>query len=54
MKHAPIILVISIPFASVLMGAVMLYFAVQKPVDTWQPDHPPLSKTSWQMTEDQP
>ena len=41
MKHATIILLIGIPFASVLMGAVMLYFAVQQPVETSQIDHAP-------------
>ena len=43
MKHATIILLIGIPFASVLMGAVMLYFAVQQPVETSRIDHAPLA-----------
>lgn len=54
MKHGTIILLISIPFAAVLMGAVMLYFAVQKPIGTLQPDSAPLTKTSWQQMEDRP
>jgi hypothetical protein len=54
MKHVPIVLLISIPFTSVLMGAVMLYFALQTPMDTSQVNGTPLTKTSWQATEDQP
>ncbi len=54
MKHVPIMLLISIPLASVLMGAVMLYFALQSPVGTSQLDSAPLTKTSWQQTQDRP
>lgn len=54
MKHVPILLLISIPFTSVLMGAVMLYFALQNPVGTSQLDSAPLTKTSWQTTANRP
>ena len=54
MKHVPIMPLISIPLASVLMGAVMLYFALHSPVGTSQLDSAPLTKTSWQQTEDRP
>ena len=54
MKHVPIMLLISIPLASVLMGAVMLYFALQSPVGTSQLGSAPLAQPEWPQTEDRP
>lgn len=48
-KHLPVILLISIPAAAVLMGAISLYFALQGPGQEIPLLDPPLSKTSWQQ-----
>lgn len=53
MKNPSLLLVIGIPALSLLMSAVMLYFALQAPVRETSGNALPLSKTSWQITDDQ-
>jgi len=50
MKRLTLILVIAIPAAAVLMGAISLYFAVQGPDQEMPLEKAPLNKTSWQKT----
>lgn len=47
MKRLPLILLIAIPAAAVVMGAVSVYLAYQGPSQEIQLDGEPLSKTSW-------
>lgn len=51
MKRLPIILLIAIPAAAVVMGAVSLYFALQGPDQEIPTTQAPLNKTSWQQQE---
>ena len=52
MKRLPVILLIAIPAAAVLMGAVSLYFALQGPDQEIPLLQAPLTKTSWQPAEE--
>ena len=52
MKRLPVILLIAIPAAAVLMGAVSLYLALQGPDQEIPLLQAPLNKTSWQHPED--
>ena len=48
MKNPSVVLLICIPAAAVLMGAALLFFALQTPARSIQTNAVPLSKTSWQ------
>ena len=48
MKRGIIILMLGIPAASLIMGAITLYIAFSTPSQEISVDHAPLSKTSWQ------
>ncbi|MGE0620999.1 MAG: hypothetical protein AB7I04_16080 [Pseudomonadales bacterium] len=52
MKRLPLILIIAIPLAAVLMGAVSLYLALQGPDQEIPLLQAPLTKTSWQQAEE--
>ena len=52
MKRLPLIGLISIPAAAVVMGAISAYFAFQGPDQEIPVTEAPLTKTSWQKTED--
>ena len=47
MKRGIIVLLIAIPAAAVLMGAITAYLAVSTPEAAVEREAPPLSKTSW-------
>jgi hypothetical protein len=47
-RNGMLYLIIGIPGAAVLMGAVALYLAVSQPDPGVRQDGVPLSKTSWQ------
>ena len=49
MKRITLYLVILIPAASVVMGAVNLYFAFSDPDPVVRLQDPPLGKTSWRV-----
>lgn len=53
MKRGVLYLVIGIPLAAVLMGAVTLYVAFSNPDPGVQQDAVPLSKTSWRERQEQ-
>jgi len=46
-KRGMIVLLIAIPAAAVLMGAITAYLAVSTPEAAVEREAPPLSKTSW-------
>ena len=46
-KRGMIVLLIAIPAAAVLMGAITAYLAVSTPESAVDREAPPLSKTSW-------
>jgi hypothetical protein len=46
-KKGMIVLLIAIPAAAVLMGAITAYLAVSIPEAAVEREAPPLSKTSW-------
>jgi len=50
MKRLTLILVIAIPAAAVVMGAISLYLALQGPDQEMPLEKAPLNKTSWQKT----
>lgn len=47
MKRLPLILLIAIPAASVVMGAISLYLATRGPSQEIELRAAPLDKTSW-------
>lgn len=49
MKRLPLYLLMAIPAAAVIMGAVSLYFALQGPDQEIPTTQAPLNKTSWQQ-----
>ena len=51
-NRLPIILLISIPAAAVLMGAISLYFALQGPNQEIPLMDAPLTKTYWKQAAD--
>lgn len=51
MKNPSVVLLICIPAAAILMGATLLFFAVQMPAGDIRTVATPLSKTSWQTAE---
>jgi hypothetical protein len=48
MKNPSVVLLICVPAGAILMGAVLLFFALQTPTRDIQTNAVPLSKTSWQ------
>ncbi len=52
MKRLPVLLLIAIPAAAVIMGAISLYLAFQGPDQEIPLTGAPLNKTSWQNRED--
>ena len=52
MKRLPVILLIGIPAASVVMGAITLYLATRGPSQEIEVHGKPLDKTSWQHAVD--
>ncbi|MGD8829691.1 MAG: hypothetical protein PVF57_03730 [Pseudomonadales bacterium] len=50
-ERLPLLLVLSIPAAAILMGAISLYFAYQGPNPEIQVEKPPLTKTSFRRAE---
>lgn len=50
-KNAALYLIIGIPAAAVLMGAVTLYIAFSNADPGVHIERAPMSKTSWQETE---
>ena len=51
MKRLPVILLIAIPAAAVVMGAITMYLAFEGPDQEIRLDGAPLSKTSWRPAE---
>lgn len=51
MKRLPVILLIAIPAAAIVMGAISLYLAMQGPSQELPVTEAPLSKTSWQQRQ---
>ncbi len=51
-QRLPVILLIAIPAAAVVMSSITAYFAYQGPDQEIQIESAPLSKTSWQSTEE--
>ena len=54
MKRFMIGLVLCIPLASVVLGAVMIYLAVHSPDADIEATDTPLSKTSWRQEQQSP
>ena len=52
MKNRMLLLVAGIPMASILLGLVMLYFAMTGNDSVVSTDETALSKTSWQTRTD--
>ena len=52
MKHGMIYLLIAIPAASLVMGAVTVYLALAHPAEVVEISEAPLSKTSWRGVPD--
>lgn len=52
MKRPIILLIVGLPAAAVLMGAISLYLALQGPDQEIPVGEAPLTKTSWQKTGD--
>jgi len=51
-EHGVLYLLIGIPVASLLMGAITLYVAFTYQDHVVATEHPPLTKTSWQEERD--
>ncbi len=51
-RNPMLALVIGIPLASVIFGALMFYFALTSTDRSIQPEEAPMSKTSWRAAEE--